>query len=106
MAPLARHEPRDGGARRRAEVERQREAPQHGTKTLVEIVDGAAQQEVGVAAGKRPPQMTAGKGPVKDDRSAHPADMAHRSSSANPRPLERDDFSSSRHPALPLCLSM
>ncbi|HKG85327.1 MAG TPA: hypothetical protein VKB16_19575 [Beijerinckiaceae bacterium] len=22
------------------------------------------------------------------------------------RPLERDDFSSSRHPALPLCLSM
>jgi hypothetical protein len=23
-----------------------------------------------------------------------------------PSPLERDDFSSSRHPALPLCLSM
>jgi hypothetical protein len=45
--------------------------------------------------------MTAGKGPVEDDGSAHPADMAHRSSRANPR---RQSAMTSRRVVIPLYL--
>ena len=63
--------------RRRAHVEGKGKGPQHRGEPLLQILDRAGEEKIGIALLERPRQAAADEGAVEDERRAHEAlDMA------------------------------
>ena len=65
------------GRRRRAHVEGKGKGPQHRGEPLLQVLDRAGEEKIGIALLERPRQAAADEGTVEDERRAHEAlDMA------------------------------
>ena len=67
----ARRQPIRQGCRRRADIDSEREGPQHAAEALLELVDRAPEQEIRVTALQRAREPAADERAIEDERSGH-----------------------------------